>query len=73
MQNIDTGKMERITEEEHRQFEDLRSRLATAIDCAEGEAPPPSFQQGEVLTIRGGRFKVQAIRRGGLVLKGLPK
>ena len=65
MQDIKTGEMRFITPEEKDKVE--------AEAMGKGYKPPPIFEIGEILEIKGGRFIIQSIGRSGIFLRGLPK
>ena len=64
MQNPSTGHLEPIDEE---RYQREREKLAAGNPHAR-----PVFKKGEILEIRGGRFRVQSIGKKVLVLRGLP-
>lgn len=51
-----------------------RQRMQHACDAAQPDRTRqgPVFCVGEVVELRGGKFKVAQIKRGRLVLKGVP-
>lgn len=71
MQNLKTGEMVPIDLEEKRKSA-LRLQEAKDKAISDRSAQGPVFRVGEILEIKGGRFRVQSIRRNGLVLKSLP-
>jgi hypothetical protein len=60
-----TGRLEPISEEDH-------NRAAAGEPLADGRKPGPVFRVGEVLEIKGARFRIAAIGRKRLTLEGLP-
>jgi len=70
MQNLQTGEMAELpsdyNELEGQKMQEARDRL---IDR---EKQGPVFHVGEVIDLKGGRFKVHSIGKLGLVLHGLP-
>lgn len=82
MQNRITGEMipldmERAKEEIKKEVGRnpvLLEQMQRACDIAQPDQTRqgPIFQRGEILILRGGRFRIDAIVKEGILLRGLP-
>ena len=83
MQDVQTGRMEALTENQHdliqKMNEELTKRQHDLIQKANEVHTKkpitkkiPVFKVGEVVEVKGGRFRVLKLTPSGMILKGVP-
>lgn len=69
MQDRHTGEVHPISDDTARIWDEMRAKAEAT--GAKGADPPPVFKTGEILEIRGARFRIVSIGRKEMRLRGM--